>query len=362
MIQIVADHIRSLSIGSNFLGSGGGEESFFTQRLLECRLVDCSIQTVSLLDLGNDDLVALMVFLGSGIVLAEKNYGLARFMELFQKIEDVYEKKIDVVAALSIGGGSVFAPAFVASHLNIPLLDADCFGRTLPLLQMMSTNFVSMFPQKAFITNEKGDMLTVECDSFQDLERHARQITMSSGGLCLIVPQVLTGEEAKRGMIAGSLTRVFTIGQLIQDTHDLGVEEACGIITEYTKGKFIGVGGVVHSSGLNLPHPFRRHIVIKNAQEDRTWEIWMENEFNLLFENGALIAEVPDIITLCDVWTREPLPLNQLLLNENVVILTTPASDIWYTESGLALVRTQDHQAGKVALCGPSLSALKKTA
>ena len=355
MVQLSSSNAKQLGTGSLFLGSGGGDSFSFTQSIFETQVVGQGTQVIDIDTLDSNTLVAPMVCLGNDIVLAEKNYNLSHFEKLFKKIETTYDRKVDVIAALSVGGGTVFAPAFVAFHLNVPILDADCFGRTLPELQMMSTNLADIKPKKAFIANLTGGVFEVECDNFYTLERYARQIAVSSGGLCMAVPQILTGEEAKRGLIPGTLTQALTIGQIIQETRDLNA------VMEYTKGTFVGIGGIMSATGLGLPHPFKRRIIIKNAQEGRTWEVWMDNEFNLLFENGELIAEVPDIITLCNPYTCEPLTIRQLTINNNVAICTMKAPDIWYTEKGLALCRTKEHEKGRDLLFSPS-SSLQKTA
>lgn len=354
MKGISLDNAGQLGIGSHFLASGGGDSFSFTQDLFKNQMMKGSI---SIADIINDDvLIAPLVCLGNDMVLAEKNYNLPPFLKLFEKIESVYNRKIDIIAALSIGGGTVFAPAFVASCLNVPLLDADCYGRTFSEMSMISTNLAGIPPKKAFIVNLMGDIVTIECSRFPALERHARQIVISSGGLCLIVPQVLTGEEAKRGLIAGSLTKALTIGKIIEETHDLNA------VMEYTGGRLVGVGGVMLSTGLGLPAHFKRRIIIRDTSKERTWEIWMDNEFNMLFENGEMIAEVPDIITLCDPETAEPLTIGQLYLHANVAICAMPAPDVWYSEKGLALARSKRHVEGKIVLCGPSSSSLKRTA
>jgi DUF917 family protein len=220
----------------------------------------------------------------------------------------------------------------------------------------MSTHIAGIYPKKAFISNLMGDIFEIECHDFYTLERYARQITVSSGGLSIVVPQVLTGEEAKRGLIPGTLTQAMTIGQIIQETRDLNA------VMEYTKGTFVGVGGIMLSTGLGLPYPFKRRLVIQNEVEGRIWEVWMDNEFNLLFENGELIAEVPDIITLCNPYTCEPVTIKQLRPNTNVAICTMKAPAVWYTERGLALCRTEAHIQGRDSLCGSSSLMLQKIA
>jgi DUF917 family protein len=264
--------------------------------------------------------------------------------------------KVKALVPWGAAGGTPLLNVFIASCSNMPLLDADLTGRCFSELQMISTNLAGIPPKKAFVTNLMGDIVTIECSRFPALERHARQIAISSGGSCIVVPQVLTGEEAKRGLIAGSLTKALTIGKIIEETNDLNA------VMEYTGGRLVGVGGVMLSTGLGLPPQFKRRIVIRDTSKERTWEIWMDNEYNMLFENGEMIAEVPDIITLCDPETAEPLTIGQLYLHANVAICAMPAPDVWYSEKGLALARSKRHVEGKIVLCGPSSSSLKRTA
>lgn len=355
-MMISANNLHELDSGSRFLGAGGGEESFNTKMIAQLQLKKKSVPSVELQNLPSDGLILVISFFGSPKVEDEKMTNIFHIEHLLKKAEENYHRPVSAIAALGIGGGTIFLPLLISGHSDLPILDADCFGRCFPKLQMMSTNLAGIPSKKAFVANLMGDIVTIECSRFPALERHARQISISSGGACLVVPQILTGEEAKRGLIAGSLTKALTIGKIIEETHDLNA------VMEYTGGRLVGVGGVMLSTGLGLPPQFKRRIVIRDTSKERTWEIWMDNEFNMLFENGEMIAEVPDIITLCDPKTAEPLTIGQLYLHANVAICAMPAPDVWYSEKGLALARSKRHVEGKIVLCGPSSTSLKRTA
>jgi DUF917 family protein len=344
-----------LIVGSHFLGSGGGFETLGSSSYASCQLRKCVVEVLPVASLSDHDCIALVSFLGCAAIEAEKNHNSSYFERLLDKIQNSRKQKIHSIVSLGAGGGVPYAPIFLASCFNIPLLDADCSGgRCFPELQMMSTHIAGILPKKAFISNVMGDVFEIECNDFHALEKHARRITVSSGGACLIVPQILTGEEAKRGLIPGTLTKALTIGQIIQDTKDLDCEEACNAIVDYTKGTFWGVGGIISVDGYlsDLPHPFKKRFVIKNEKEGITWQVFMVNEYNLLLKNGKMVAEVPDIITLCDMNTRQPLTFSDLYEGRNVALFTTPAADVWYTEKGLALVRTQEHIQSRNVICG----------
>lgn len=347
------ENIDFLNIGSFFLSSGGGFESHSGKLALR-QQVRGDVQVIPLTALKSDDLVVMLAYMGSPLVESEKNFNVSHFSKLIEKINSVLEKKFTVFGLWGIAGGTPFFPIYFSSLFEIPILDADLTGRCFPELQMISTQLSGIYPKKAFISNLAGDILEIECNNFNALEKHARRIAVSSGGMCLIVPQILTGEEAKRGLIPGTLTKALTIGQIIQDTRHLECEEACSAIVDYTKGTFWGIGGIMSIDGYlsNLPRPFNRRIVMKNLKEGKTWEVLMANEYDLLLENGKIVGEVPDIITLCDMHTREPLTIRGLHENRNVAIFTTPAPALWYTEKGLALVRTKEHERGRNALCG----------
>lgn len=348
-----SENLETLSLGSFFLGSGGGLESSGAGLFVLRQLNQRSISILPVTSLADNDCVALFSFLGCAEIETEKNHNFLYFEQLLQRVKGSQTQDITAFASLGAAGGAPFAPIFLSSRFNIPLLDADCAGRCFPQLQMLSTNMADIQPKKAFIANVMGDIIEIQCNNFYNLERHARQAAVSSGGSCLIIPQILTGEEAKRGLIPGTLTKAMTIGQIIQDTRNLDCATACGILSEYTKGTFVGIGGIVsHEGCLNLPRPFKRRIVLKNIEEGRVWEVWMDDEFNLLFENGKIIAEVPDIIALCDMNTREPLTIRQLHVHRNIAICTMKAPDIWYTEKGMALVRTKEHIKGRNDICG----------
>jgi len=336
-MKIRYEDLFFLRVGSRFLGSGGGGQSLHSHFLISEQLKKREATISQIDEVPPDGLIMSITPLGCPTIETEKCANRLEFKILMEKIGAYTKKSISAIVPLGVGGEIPLFSVFLSSSFNLPILDADCAGRCFPELQMVSTNAAGIRPQRAFISNVMGDVFEIECNNFYTLERHVRQVAVSSGGCCLVVPQILTGEEAKRGLIPGTVTKALTIGKIIQETRDLNA------VMEYTKGIFHGVGGIIAATGLNMPHPFKRLIVLRNLEEKKTWEVWMDNEFNLLLENGEVIAEVPDIITLCDPISCEPLTLRELRVCANAAICTMKAPGIWYTEKGLALVRKQDH-------------------
>lgn len=355
MQEVERDHFGKLVLGSFFLGSGGGFESpsagLFTLRQLMLR----PAPVVSLSSLADQDCVVLCTFFGSATVEIEKNQNVSCFEKLLEVIKKDQKREITAFVAPGIAGGVPSAPIFLASYFDIPILDADCAGRCFSELQTISTHVAGIYPKKAFMTNAVGDFFEIECNDFSALERHARRITVSSGGACIIVPQILTGEEAKRALIPGTLTQALTIGEILHETRDLNA------VMDYTGGRVVGTGGVMSISGITLPDPFRKRIIIKNAEEGKTWDVYMGNEFDLIFENGECIAEVPDIITICNAYTREPLTFKYLMKNSNVTICVMKAPELWYSGKGLALAQSEEYLNAKEIIVKRKVEELGKT-
>lgn len=347
-MKLVGQDITALEIGSNFFGSGGGIASLYSKLLARQQIDKRAVDCISLSSLNADDLILPIIVMGCPTIGSEQIFNVTHFEQLIRTIETLYQRPISALAMVSVGGGLPFIPLFLSSFLNIPLLDADLAGRCFSELQMLSTNLAKIPLKKAFMVNSMGHTFEIACDNFEDLEAYARQITLASGGICTIIPHVLTGEEAKKGMIPGTLTKALSIGKIIQETKDINA------LLKSTNGKLVGIGGIVSVDSIGLPDPFTMRIVVRNFAEKKEWQIYMVNEYDLLLENGRCINEVPDIIAICNPHTGEPSMFNRLCCcGINVAIVTLTAPEIWYTEEGLSLIRSERHRQGKDKIvCG----------
>ncbi len=352
-MEISVKDLPYVLIGSYFLGSGGGLESFATQFMMRNSCGPESVKLIKLEDLQENDLVAMVASMGSPIVEAETLYSRVSFQSIYEAIERSCGRSASVFVSWGAAGGTPLLNLFFASALNVPLLDADSTGRCFPSLQMISCNVFNLSHKKAFITDSYGNTAELRCRHYQSLERHARQFTISSDGISFLVPTILTAEEAKKVLIPGSITRALEIGRIIKE------ERSFERLEEYTKGKLLGVGGVVSVYRKGLPKPFKTWVRIKHQPSNTTWDLFVTNEFDLLFENGEIVAEIPDIICLCNPYTCEPLTLKDIDPVMNIAIFTMKAPEIWYTERGLFLIRTELYQKGKEIICASGLVSKK---
>ncbi len=335
MIQF--EDIKHLNLGSLFLSAGGGEETRDAKFLCYTQTRKSPINLVQLANIENSALVAIITFMGSPTVESEKNISSIQFNNILKQAKNIMNEQISYIVPLGIGGATVFIPMFFAGMANLPILDADCFGRCFSYLYLESPNLFQVPASVSFMTNFDGEVFILDCRKRpSNIEKHARRLANASHGACLIIPHVITGEQAKKSLIPGTITQALTIGKLIEEKRSF---EA---ITEYTKGKFWGMAGIVRIDKFGVKkRPFNLRFILEGMYDDRRFELYLENEFFLLFEDGECIAEAPDIVTLCHPFTCEPIPVTSLIVGTMVGICTMKAPDIWYTERGLSLVRNK---------------------
>jgi DUF917 family protein len=69
----------------------------------------------------------------------------------------------------------------------------------------------------------------------------------------------------------------------------------------------------------------------------RQLRIELQSQFMVAFEDGAVSAAVPDLITVLAADTGAPIGTETLRRGDRVAVVTASAHDTWRTEKGLAL-------------------------
>ena len=75
-----------------------------------------------------------------------------------------------------------------------------------------------------------------------------------------------------------------------------------------------------------------------NRDEGRWLRLEAGHEYHAVLEDGEPRATVPDIITVFDVHTGEPVPVRELRYGLRVVVLALPCPPLWRGSEALRLV------------------------
>jgi len=88
-------------------------------------------------------------------------------------------------------------------------------GRAFPELQMVSMTMFDIHACPMAMADEKGNALVLNTVDNLSTEKFARVITVEMGGAGMIALYPMSGEQAKRGILRGSLSLITNIGRII---------------------------------------------------------------------------------------------------------------------------------------------------
>jgi DUF917 family protein len=321
-----------LELGAAFLGSGGGGDANYMRMHAEYMSgLFGNINLISKEDLNDGDLILPIAFMGSPLVLKEKFFSVESMIKIVEIIEKINNKKIKAFSGVEIGGGNAFSPLIIASKLNIPLLDADMIGRAFPCLYMASTNVNKIKPKDAIFVDNKGNSIILNVDNFYELENYGRAIAIAAGSCIVCCIQVLTGKEAKKGLIFGSYLNAINIGKTLKKINN---------ISDLKNNLDINIigAGIVKKIDQKICSGFSQGYIYIESENKDIYKILIKNEYLAVYKNEKLIIQTPDIITLLEDETFVPILSDKIKWGNKVNIVSMRPTDIWHTKDGLSLV------------------------
>jgi DUF917 family protein len=111
-------------------------------------------------------------------------------------------------------------------------------------------------------------------------------------------------------------------------------------LRDVTKGFVIFHGKLTDVQRKTVAGFARGEAILEGIAENvgSTMKIQFQNENLMAEKDGNIIASVPDLITMVEEDTGEPITTEQLRYGFRVIVLGMPAHPHWRTEKGLAVV------------------------
>jgi DUF917 family protein len=340
MRLIHAANLEDIALGAAVLGTGGGGDPYIG-KLMGIDAINRygPVQLVSPDEIADDSFVATSAMMGAPTVMVEKLPKGSEIVDAFLALQTYLDRKIDYTTSAEAGGLNSTTPFTVAARLGIPLVDADGMGRAFPEIQMVTPTMYGIAATPMAIADEKGNASIINTMDNHWTERLARTICIEMGTTAMIALFPMTGRQLKQSMVAGTLTRAEQIGQSIRQArqrHQNPIEAVRRIV-----GGFELFRGKVADVQRRTETGFARGEATFHGTDD--WErseltVRFQNEHLLAIRDGQVVASVPDLITILDSETAEPVTTEGLRYGFRVVVLGIPCDPKWRTPEGLALV------------------------
>lgn len=343
METITAEQMHDVAVGGAVMGTGGGGDPYIGKLMaMQSIRKNAPVALIDVDELNDDDLVACAAMMGAPTVMLEKFPRGDEIVTAYTKLGEFMGQPITAVMCAECGGLNSTTPFIVAAEMGLPLVDGDGMGRAYPELQMVSFTMHGISATPMVMSDDKGNSVLLDTVDNKWTERLARSATVDMGGSALIALYSMNGATAKQSLIRGTISLCKKIGETLRkarlDNRNpvealrtlLGAfelfEAKVTDVERRTEGGF--ARGTATLKGIDR---YSAH----------TFEIDFQNEFLIARRDAEAIVSTPDLITLLDIDTGEPVTTESLRFGLRVVGLGIPSDPKWRTSEGLKLVGPQ---------------------
>ena len=258
------------------------------------------------------------------------------------------DKRIAAVMGMEIGGLNSQEPLVVGAELDVPVLDCDMMGRAFPELQMVTPFMYGCPAYPCAVADDKGrKAVLLHCEHPKQMEDCFRRICITMGCSAGIVLSYLNGHNVHEKSVLHSLSYAWRIGNTIKRARKEN-KSAVDAMIRCTNGKLL-INGKLTDVKREITGGFSRGRVIVDGMDgfgNQKVVIDFQNEFLIAryVDNGNLgeaLACVPDLITVVDIDTAQPIPTEEIHYGMRVSVVVMPVSPVMATEQALKWVGPQ---------------------
>ena len=287
----------------------------------------------------DDALVVGVSMMGAPTVMVEKLPSGGEHREALNALSEFLGEQVSHLVCVEAGGINSMVPFAVSAATNLPLIDADAMGRAFPELQMKLPGLEGINTAPMALADEKGNISVIRTAENRWSERLARALTIEMGCSAATAQLVMRGNDVRRSMSLGTLTRAEAIGSAIrraQEQHGNPVSAAISAIGGYLlfAGKIVDVLRTT-SRGFALGNARIAGIDQWSGSE---LELDFQNEHLVARRDNQVVATVPDLIAALDNQTGEPVNTEAMRFGLRVSVLGAPCDPRWRSPAGLDVV------------------------
>ena len=340
-IKITSSDMDAIALGGAFLGTGGGGDPYIGKLMARQALQEAGSATLVDVDSLPDDAFCVTVaMMGAPTVMVEKLPSGEEILKALSLFEDFAGRKADALICVEAGGLNSTIPFMVAAKTGLPLIDGDGMGRAFPELQMVSFTLHDIPACPLALTDEKGNSTLFTTISNDWTERLARAVTIQMGGAALLASYAMTGAQAKKAILRGTLNLIKNIGETILQSRSASMHPG-PMLRRKLNGTHLFTGRVMDVERVTTGGFARGRMLLRGIDDFQGKELFVhfQNEF-LVAEttDGEVLCSTPDLICALDADAGLPVTTEQMRYGLVVELTGLPADEQWRTPEGLKIV------------------------
>jgi DUF917 family protein len=341
MRAITHEQLDDIAKGAAVLGTGGGGDPYIGKLLAQQALkTHGPVTMIDVTEVEDEGLYAGSAMMGAPTVMVEKLPRGEEVVNAFQRLQEFLGRPLAGTFSAEAGGLNSTIPFVVAATLGIPLVDVDMMGRAFPELQMVTPTMYGISATPLAIADEKGNSSILNTIDNRWTETFARTLTIDMGCSAMIALYPMTGKQLRETAVPGTISLDETIGRTIREAHAAHIDPI-----EAVRGAVEGMviwRGKVADIARRTETGFARGTATIAGTGDyagRDLLVDFQNEFLIARDSaGQVLVTTPDLITMLDGETGEPITTEALRYGFRVAVLALKCDWRWRSNAGLDLV------------------------
>ena len=338
-ISMLADFAR----GAALLGTGGGGDPYIGRLIVQQEILEGrAVNVIDLNELEDDAFVFSAACMGAPMVMTEKLPSIRALQVAMVEMEQQTGRKADAIIPLEVGGINSTLPLALAARTGLPVVNADGMGRAFPEIQMVTFSIYGCSIAPVIVTDEHGHVVTIKVTNNKQGEDFARSIVDDMGGQAQISCYPMTGRQVKNTAVPDTLSLAWELGSGIRVAHEEKRDpfsQIFAILKQAQPPRFgrILFDGKVVDIQREIKRGFNTGQVTLTGMDGigGSFKITFQNENLAAFHNDQLVAIVPDLITVMDRETAEPVTSEGLKYGQRVKVVGISVPDIMTSAEAL---------------------------
>ncbi|MCC3312995.1 DUF917 domain-containing protein [Nocardia africana] len=348
--SIGANDVERLALGASFLASGGGGAPYHPVLMAQNALSrHGAVILVRPDELARDALLLPIIIGGPPSAVVESLPSAEQLHQLRAVVEEVSKAPCGGVLPIQIGPVNSVFPVAAAAELELPCVDADIMQHCFPSLQMTSLalNGIPMSPM--IMVDASGAYSIIQAGTDQAGARLLRATLAEMGMVALVSAYTVTADICRRFGDVGSISRCIALGELVERLQG-GDHAAFDECLRFCCGSAV-FEGVVIEDRHDITGGVPRGVVtaLSDSAPHSILRLDHGSEYVAATVDGAIVAMVPDIITLVDSDTYAIIPAPDVVRGQRVTVLSIPGDDRWRTPGARDIIGPAEFGLPRIA-------------
>lgn len=333
--------VADLALGATLLGTGGGGDPRVGALMAQAAIRQYgSVNVVDPNSLGNEDLVVPVAMIGAPTVILERIPGGHELDLAMEGFERLHGQSVTATMPIEAGGINSTIPIVLAARRGLPIVDADGMGRAFPEVQMVTLGAGGAQAWPLVLADESGNVVSVSAArDNSSAERLARAAVVAMGGSAVVAHYAVNAEMVQTWAVSHSISFAVALGRSLKRARADG-SDAVEAISQICAARRLFTGQIIDVERSTLAGFVRGRLKLKglDSNSGQSAEIDFQNENLIVRSEDVVLAAVPDLISLVEAESGQPLTTEGVRYGLRVHVIGIPSSPIWWRPEALRLV------------------------